>query len=159
PILSTWIWKGDKFGGRESEVVSMVDVRDIKARHDLRSIVEADLGPAHCRGGKALLWRCPFYNEHKGYSLAVWKDGWRCFGACDAKGEVLDWLQRYRRLSFTQACAYLGKDLTSGRTRRVNRSERALNVAREASPPGNTWQAAAAKIVDGAESVLWSPEG
>ena len=46
------------------------DLKVLKEKHDLRLIVEADLGPAHCRGGRALLWRCPFHNEHKGYSLA-----------------------------------------------------------------------------------------
>src|SRR5579862_9241548 len=135
------------------------DLKVLKEQHDLRLIVEADLGPAHCRGGRALLWRCPFHNEHKGYSLAVWEDGWRCFGACGAKGDVLDWLQRYRGLSFTEACEYLGADHPTERTRRVHRAEpSAKYFAREAEPPGHTWQEDARKIVDGAESVLWSPE-
>jgi hypothetical protein len=47
----------------------MTDMKRLKELHDLRLIVEADLGPSHCRGGKALLWRCPFHNEHKGYRL------------------------------------------------------------------------------------------
>jgi DNA primase len=135
------------------------DLKVLKEKHDLRLIVEADLGPAHCRGGKALLWRCPFHNEHKGYSLAVWEDGWRCFGACGAKGDVLDWLRRYRGLSFTEACEYLGRDHPTERTRRVHRSEpSARHFAREAEPPSANWQEDAKKIVDGAESVLWSPE-
>ncbi len=59
----------------------MTDLRNLKNHCNLRLIVEADLGSAHCRGGKALLWWCPFQNEHKGYSLAVWANGWCCFGA------------------------------------------------------------------------------
>jgi DNA primase len=136
----------------------MADLKLLKELHDLRLIVEADLGPAHCRGGKALLWRCPFHNEHKGYSLAVWEDGWRCFGACGAKGDVLDWLQRYRGLSFTEACEYLGADNASEWKRSVNRSKPATHFAREAEPPGADWQEAAKKVVDTAESVLWSLE-
>jgi hypothetical protein len=104
----------------------MNDLKLLKEQHDLRLIVEADLGPAHCRGGKALLWRCPFHNEHKGYSLAVWEDGWRCFGACGAKGDVLDWLQRYRGLSFTEACEYLGQTTPP--------SEPAMSIARNLPP-------------------------
>lgn len=136
----------------------MDDLKLLKEQHDLRLIVEADLGPAHCRGGKALLWRCPFHNEHKGYSLAVWEDGWRCFGACGAKGDVLDWLQRYRGLSFTEACEYLGADHPSERKRCICRSEPAARFAREAEPLGSGWQEDAKKIVDGAENALWSPD-
>src|SRR5579885_3314307 len=137
----------------------MDDLKLLKERHDLRLIVEADLGPAHCRGGKALLWRCPFHNEHKGYSLAVWENGWRCFGACGTQGDVLDWLQRYRGLSFTEACEYLGTAPMSVQTRPVHRQARTTApFAREAEPPKAEWQAEAKAIVDGAESVLWSPE-
>jgi DNA primase len=137
----------------------MDDLKLLKERHDLRLIVEADLGPAHCRGGKALLWRCPFHNEHKGYSLAVWENGWRCFGACGTQGDVLDWLQRYRGLSFTEACEYLGTAPKSEQTRPVHRQARTTApFAREAEPPKAEWQAEAKAVVDGAESVLWSPE-
>src|SRR5258707_9798047 len=133
------------------------DLEVLKEGQDIRLIVEADLGPANCRGGRALLWRCPFHNEHKGYSLAVWEDGWRCFGACGAKGDVLDWLQRYRGLSFTEACEYLGADNRSERTRIVHRSDHAAaHFAREAEPPGEHWREEAKKVVDSAESVLWS---
>ncbi len=54
---------------------SVTDLHDLKAKYDLRLMVEADLGPARCRGGKALLWRCPFHHEHKGYSLVFWANG------------------------------------------------------------------------------------
>lgn len=33
---------------------NVTDLHDLKAKYDLRLIVEADLGPARCRGGKAL---------------------------------------------------------------------------------------------------------
>lgn len=138
----------------------MDDLKRLKEKHDLRLIVQADLGPAQCRGGKALLWRCPFHNEHKGYSLAVWEDGWRCFGACGAQGDVLDWLQRYRGLSFTEACEYLGAPQSLDRI--IHQNHRPISVKRgipEAKPPQEDWQAAAKRIVDNAENALWSPDG
>src|SRR5215468_4233310 len=135
----------------------MDDVKLLKEKVDLRLIVEADLGPAQCRGGKALLWRCPFHNEHKGYSLAVWEDGWQCFGACGVKGDVLDWLQRYRGLSFTEACEYLGAEQSHSRI--VHRNHRSIvgHSVPEAKPPNEAWQVKAKSIVDHAENALWSP--
>jgi DNA primase len=135
----------------------VTDLHDLKAKYDLRLIVEADLGPARCRGGKALLWRCPFHNEHKGYSLVVWANGWRCFGACGAHGDILDWLQRYRGLTFEEACHFLGAADPGGRFIYRVRSERPKIP--EAQPPADEWQAAAWNVVAKAESVLWSPYG
>jgi DNA primase len=136
----------------------MTDMKRLKELHDLRLIVEADLGPSHCRGGKALLWRCPFHNEHKGYSLAVWADGWRCFGACSTQGDALDWLQRYRGMSFSEACEYLGAPPEHETDAHAHRRTVTRPMLPEAQPPKQEWQEQAQAIVDGAESCLWSPE-
>ncbi len=88
----------------------MRNLHSLKTAYDLRVLVEADLGPAKARGGRALLWRCPFHHEQHGYSLAVWADGWRCFGACHRGGDLVSWLQTYRGLTFAEACAWLGGD-------------------------------------------------
>jgi DNA primase len=134
----------------------MIDLRELKAQHDLRHFVEADLGPAHGRGGQAMLWKCPFHNEQKGYSLAVWHDGWRCFGACGRGGDILDWLQRYRGLSFTDACAVLG---ANGNTLRpLPRCKRRYEVP-QAQPPDDDWQRQARYVVTLAMEQLWSPDG
>jgi DNA primase len=135
----------------------MSDVKTLKEQVDLRLIVESDLGPAQSRGGKALLWRCPFHNEHKGFSLAVWQDGWRCFGSCGASGDVLDWMQKYRGLSFTDACEQLGGAKMFNRS--VPRIQKPIPQVSEAQPPNENWQEQARYVVDCAESVLWSPEG
>ncbi|MBK8135014.1 MAG: hypothetical protein IPK52_04110 [Chloroflexi bacterium] len=87
----------------------MTDTQRLKETCDLRHLVEQDLGPAPLRGGRASLYKCPFHNEHRGYSLAVWQDGYRCFGACDMRGDALDWLTHYRRLSFAEALRALGE--------------------------------------------------
>jgi DNA primase len=83
------------------------DTRTLKEQVDLRRIVEQDLGPAPMKGGQALLWKCPFHREKKGYSLAVWANGYCCFGACQTHGDIFDWLQRYRNLDFGEAVQYL----------------------------------------------------
>lgn len=130
------------------------DTRTLKAQVDLRRIVELDLGPAPLRGGQALLWKCPFHHEKKGYSLAVWRDGYRCFGACQIAGDVFDWLQRYRSLDFGQAVQVLqgGSGFTP---------ERGLHPPDfpDDDPPPMTWQAAARQVVSRAEDTLWSVRG
>jgi DNA primase (bacterial type) len=135
----------------------MTDIQALKTRCDVRLLVEADLGPAHSRGGIALLWRCPFHNEHKGFSRAVWENGWRCFGACSVSGDALDWLQKYRGMSFEEACAYLGAE--DRRKQPICHVPRERSVASEMPPPAEDWQREAWKVVDGAEEALWSEQG
>jgi len=118
----------------------MVDTGVLKAQYDLRQVVEQDLGPAPMRGGRALLWRCPFHHERKGYSLAVWADGFRCFGKCQVSGDVFDWLQRYRGLSFQAALEVLGAMPRTALTRPVTRP------MPPAEPPPGAWQAAACQM-------------
>jgi DNA primase len=131
----------------------MVDTQRLKAGCDLRRLVEQDLGPAPVRGGRAHLWKCPFHNERKGFSLAVWQDGFRCFGACDTSGDALDWLMNYRRLSFADALSALGRP-----TEYVEHPERRL-LKSPFEPPAWEWQRAAERIVSAAEETLWSEAG
>lgn len=131
----------------------MVDTQGLKENCDLRRLVEQDLGPAPLRGGRAYLWKCPFHHEHKGFSLAVWANGYRCFGACDTSGDVLDWLMNYRRLSFPEALRVLGEPIeeTAPHERRFLKSP--------SEPPEWDWQHAAERIVSMAEDTLWSERG
>src|SRR5450432_916692 len=133
----------------------MFDVQAIKTRHDLRRIVESDLGPAHGHGSRALLWRCPFHKERKGYSLSVWPDNWRCFGACCIGGDAITWLQLYRSMTFNEACRYLdGQPVTN---LPIHQVERPRFVS--AKPPELAWQEAGWKVVSQATANLWSSEG
>lgn len=131
----------------------MVDTQQLKEHCDLRRLVEQDLGPAPLRGGRAYLWKCPFHNEQKGFSLAVWANGYRCFGACDTSGDALDWLTNYRRLSFVEALRVLGE-----------RVEDISPVGRKclkspSEPPEWDWQHRVERIVSQAEETLWSEMG
>lgn len=137
--------------------MAMMNVKRLKENHDLRLLVEADLGPAQGRGGKAWLWPCPFHRERKGYSLAVWADGWRCFGACDDQGDLLDWLQHYRGMSFTEACQFLGAE--RGHPQSSTRGRPTQTRPSEAQPPQTDWQRAAWRVVESAVKGLWSQAG
>src|SRR5512138_1440429 len=131
----------------------MIDTRVLKERYDLRAIVEQDLGPAPARSSRASLWKCPFHGERKGFSLVVWPDGYRCFGACQQSGDVFDWLQHYRNLSFHEAVEALGEVSPSSPVTTANRPTLAAN------PPAIAWQKEAWQVIELAEETLWSPEG
>jgi DNA primase len=83
--------------------------------------------------------------------LAVWADGYRCFGACARGGDLFDWLQRYRQLSFTEALDVLGQPMP------MIRQVKQDLVSTE--PPAFAWQEAARKGIEAAEDKLWSLEG
>lgn len=132
----------------------MINTQQLKASCDLRRLVEEDLGPAPLRGGRAHLWKCPFHNEQTGYSLAVWVNGYRCFGACDLCGDAIDWLMNYRHLSFIEATALLGE---RPRSHPPHSIKQVLNTPSE--PPEWGWQHRAEAVVHQAEETLWSDMG
>jgi DNA primase len=115
--------------------------------------VEQDLGCAPLRGGRAHLWKCPFHHEQKGFSLAVWEDGYRCFGACDTRGDALDWLMNYRHLRFADAVTVLGGQVDE----RPRLPHPGLKSVSE--PPEWSWQHRAEAVVSQAEETLWSDAG
>lgn len=133
--------------------VNVIDTATIKEQFDLRQVVERDLGQPPIRSGRASLYKCPFHKEQKGYSLAVWQDGYRCFGKCDRYGDLFDWLMNYRQISFTEAIEQMGTD----------RPQKAGQVLRPASlsnePPASNWQHCARLVVEQAEEILWSSAG
>lgn len=130
-----------------------IDTQTLKAQYDLRVIVEQDLGPPPARSRRASLWKCPFHDERKGYSLAVWVDGFRCFGKCQTGGDVFDWLERYCHLSFVEALQVLDEAPRSAPHTTTSRP------VPPAEPSPLEWQAAARQIVEQAEETLWSIRG
>ncbi len=107
----------------------MYDVKALSQGHDLRVIVADDLGAPRYRTREAHLWRCPFHSEQKGYSLAVWRDGWRCFGACQTGGDIISWVQKRQGLSFTEACTALGATKIVNRNRHRSVAVRQITIA------------------------------
>ncbi|HML21013.1 MAG TPA: CHC2 zinc finger domain-containing protein [Aggregatilinea sp.] len=134
--------------------MGLVDTKALKERHDLRRIVEQDLGPAPARSRRASLWKCPFHGERKGYSLAVWADGYCCFGKCQIGGDAIDWLQRYHHLSFDEAVRMLDGGLGPTPVISTHRPEPS-----DDDPPPMSWQVVARQVVDLAEETLWSSQG
>ena len=129
------------------------NTQTLKLQIDLRNIIECDLGQPAIRNGRAHLYKCPFHNEQKGFSLAVWSDGYRCFGKCDTAGDAFDWLMKFRHLSFTESLSILD----SGQ---VPISKNPLpRKPITCEPPNFEWQSSARQVVEMAENILWLGEG
>ena len=134
----------------------MIDVERIKAQIDLRQLVERDLGKPRFRGRDYVAFKCPLHGEHKGYSLVVYAQHWRCFGKCHAGGDAIAWAQHYHHLTFHEACERLANgDLPQTDT--VSAARRTPEPV--AQPPDPTWQVKARHIIDESCARLWSPEG
>jgi DNA primase len=131
----------------------MIDTQSLKLQIDVRTLIEYDLGQPPIRSGRSHLYKCPFHNEQKGFSLAVWSDGYRCFGKCDTAGDAIDWLMSFRQLSFTQSVSLLD----SGQVPILKNPVPQISVTCE--PPNDKWQTSARKVIELAENILWSSEG
>lgn len=139
------------------------DKERIKARYDLRQVVERDLGAPARSGPRDNRYRCPFHNEQKGYSLAVYADHWHCYGKCSTGGDVIEWTMRFHNLSFAEACQRLDPDavLPNAPAKHVDLAQRPAPapVPHPTEPPPEDWQAAARAIVAEARATLWREEG
>jgi DNA primase len=100
---------------------------------------------------------CPFHPDRRP-SLAVYPDGWKCFG-CGRHGDHVDWLMDHRGLEFPEAVQVLRSLVgvsalptdprTSTSTRPPGRRSlaptRALALARRAAATSDPHEAAAAR--------------
>jgi hypothetical protein len=132
-----------------------VNTQEIKERIDLRQWVERDMGRPVSSGGIAWNWKCPFHSERHGAALAVWSDGWRCFGACDTSGDLFDWIAKWNNLDlkrdFRQIVQIAGGN--------VEQPRREFPRQREDHPPSREWQKIAAEICERAAANLWTENG
>lgn len=83
------------------------ELERLKAEVSLVGLVEAK-GVALKRHGADMVGRCPFHDDH-GPSLvvSVSKNLWRCHGACQVGGSVIDFVMRAEGVSFRHAVELL----------------------------------------------------
>lgn len=80
-----------------------IDVKDVRAMHSLGAYIAQDLGPP-VKGslGRQPFWVCPFH-EDQDPSLTVYADQrFVCFG-CDTQGDIVDYVQKRKDISFKEA--------------------------------------------------------
>jgi len=129
----------------------MNDIAALKENIDLTEIVEQALGPGK-KTGRALMFMCPFHEDHKTPSLSVKKEFFHCFG-CGEGGDVFTWLDKYQGMSFKDALQFLGCDTSI----RITRREPRPPEPRQA--PAADWQQLAAEVTRICKEQLWSPVG
>jgi hypothetical protein len=74
----------------------MTIIEDIKERLKLEDLVAEEAGVKLRRSGANLVGFCPFHHNAHTPALVVWRGSqtWRCFGACNEGGDVLDWVMK-----------------------------------------------------------------
>lgn len=87
-------------------MIATTERDDLKERLDCRTVAERLLGEPQQRSGRAWHWLCPFHNDRSTPSLAVYPDGWRCFG-CQVQGDHYDLVLRVNHCRFDVAHAWL----------------------------------------------------
>lgn len=135
------------------------DTEQIKDMLDCRDVVERDLGAPKHRGGQYNVYRCPLHGETKGYSLAVYRDHWICYGKCNTSADVIGWEMAYHNISFSEACKDLGGVLTNTVTHQRPAARPVARTESPSEPPPAGWQNFAREAVAIAQQTLWSADG
>lgn len=141
----------------------MSELDTIKTLVNLRDIARAELGyPAKTAAKNYDLYQCPFHNEARGYSFAVYEGFAKCFGRCGQSWDVFAFLQRLHGMSFSESKKhlierYIGSGVV---TQDVQPRQRpAPRPIEQSQPPSDEWQLKAARIIDYAQDVLWGKDG
>lgn len=77
----------------------------------LETLIVSDLGSPR-RQGRRPFWLCPFHDDRNpSLSITPDQEHWKCFG-CGRSGDAIAWLMEKRGLTFKDAAAQLGRELT-----------------------------------------------
>ncbi len=111
-------------------------ISELKANHDLYATVSSDIQLR--RSGQNWVGRCPFHNDAGRPNLVVFPDTqtWACF-VCEAQGDVLDWLVKYRKMDLRAAMGSLG----------LNSAKRAVRLQQAAKAHPDELNAAYQKLI------------
>ena len=96
--------------------ISDVELARLKAEVSLVRLVEAK-GIALVKHGAAgdLVGSCPFHDDRSpSFVVSASKNLWRCHGACQAGGSVIDFVMRVEGVSFRHAVDLLRQGVTAG---------------------------------------------
>ncbi len=87
--------------------LSDTEITPLKTEVSLSALVESS-GIALKKHGKDYLGHCPFHDD-KTPSLVISPDKnlWHCLGACNAGGDVIQWVMKREELAFRDAVAWL----------------------------------------------------
>jgi hypothetical protein len=103
----------------------MIDFGLVRARVPLASYLEST-GVKLRRVGQRYVGKCPLHGERKGESFTVQGEKWKCWGACGAQGDVLDFHMRRLGLPDLREAAksLLGEEISFSTDSKVKTSPR-----------------------------------
>lgn len=111
-----------------------IDWEDIKARHLIEDVLQRR-GVKVARGASGFVAKCPLHNEQKGeaFSIDAKKQLWRCFGKCQAGGDVINLIMQWDGVDAVTAAEILegrkfSDDPTLPRVARAPRAAAAVEV-------------------------------
>ena len=110
------------------------ELERLKRDVPLRQLVEAH-GVELKGSGDNLLGLCPFHDD-KSPSLSVnpTKNVWKCHGACDKGGSVIDWVMEAERVSFRHAVELLREGFSFVASTATKSAAKQSTVRRLAAP-------------------------
>ncbi len=76
---------------------------EIRDKADFLTLVEQKVSLPRVPNGRAVNVPCPWHNEQKGKSLAVYSDHAHCFGACNQTWDVFGWAMQMWGVDFAEA--------------------------------------------------------
>ncbi len=85
----------------------MIDFDSIRAANPIPGYLMARGVTLH-RSGGAWIGKCPLHDERNGWAFAVNGDRWKCYGKCDAHGDILDLVQAMEGCDRQEALTRLG---------------------------------------------------
>lgn len=137
-----------------------INAQEIKARTNLRTLVEADLGKPKFSSKNYDAYPCPFHHG-RGSELAVYDDGFKTWCGCEnGGGDAIAWIMAYHKMGFSEACHHItGGNPIQYTGKHKPKPPRPKPGEEPAQPPAREWQQKARKVVSIAEANLWSDEG
>ncbi len=83
---------------------------------------------------------------------------WWC-RMCGRSGDEIQYLRDFRKMTFRDACQFLGREIGASSFPQEKGSSRHTWQPRETSMPSDIWQAKARELIDRSISTLWAQRG
>lgn len=132
----------------------MYDIEEIREKHSCIDVIRDEIGEPNKHNGYYASWRCPFCGKHSNSTFTAWADCWKCWKGCTG-GDVISFIQKWRGLSFGEACRYLGGELAHT----ANKFKPKTPTIKPDETPTDEWINDASIILDHAQKELWQPRG
>lgn len=123
---------------------------------DIRELIEKETHTTFARRGREYHGPCPFCGcTNKQFVIfTTGKERYWC-RQCGAEGDAVQFVRDYKRLSFREACAYLGRPVEERTEQRTTPAPPAPML----QSPGDEWGSAAASFVESSRAALWADPG